>query len=431
MGNTGASGAGWSSFWDDAKVVESVPSVTFSPGGGVYAEDQSVVISCTTSGAAIYYTTDGSTPTQNSIQYVGPVLVDHSMTLKAGAWSNGSSLGLIRSEIYVLARPRKIFHSGTITIDGNLADWATSEWVPLDQTYNGDPIDITEAYYAAKWNATSNKVYVAVKVRDTAHKFTDGYDLWNSRDAVEIYLHTTGVSADKSYPNSEPAQQLSLGIMNTNRNAVWASLGGKDMLAGYTLQAAGKEVGEWIYYEVSMTPYEYMGAFASLPSNISTLAEGQVIGLDVVVVGNNSAYTGAKSENLLEGKYANYDKFGLHKLTLRPGDANGDGAVDVGDLGILAANYGGTDKGWTQGDFNGDHLVDVGDLGILAAHYGEGSTQQSNFSTDYANAFGTTVTDDTENNSMAGNSICGALGLPLMVGLLLAGLMLYGLKVKE
>lgn len=53
------------------------------------------------------------------------------------------------------------------------------------------------------------------------------------------------------------------------------------------------------------------------------------------------------------------------------GDANLDGLVDVGDLGILATNYGREQgAGWRLGDFNLDGLVDVGDLGLLATHYG-------------------------------------------------------------
>jgi len=55
------------------------------------------------------------------------------------------------------------------------------------------------------------------------------------------------------------------------------------------------------------------------------------------------------------------------------GDANADGKVDVGDLGILAANYGlAAGATWEKGDFNKDGKVDVGDLGILAANYGIG-----------------------------------------------------------
>ena len=56
---------------------------------------------------------------------------------------------------------------------------------------------------------------------------------------------------------------------------------------------------------------------------------------------------------------------------LHPGDANDDGMVDVGDLGILGANYGiASGAGWTRGDFTGDGAVDVGDLGVLGANYG-------------------------------------------------------------
>jgi hypothetical protein len=54
-----------------------------------------------------------------------------------------------------------------------------------------------------------------------------------------------------------------------------------------------------------------------------------------------------------------------------PGDATGDHAVDVSDLGILAGNYYGTGKDWSTGDFTGEGNVDVSDLGILAGHYYE------------------------------------------------------------
>lgn len=53
-----------------------------------------------------------------------------------------------------------------------------------------------------------------------------------------------------------------------------------------------------------------------------------------------------------------------------PADATGDKFVDVADLGVLATNYGLSNKGWTEGDFNGDGVVDVSDLGIMATNYG-------------------------------------------------------------
>ncbi len=46
----------------------------------------------------------------------------------------------------------------------------------------------------------------------------------------------------------------------------------------------------------------------------------------------------------------NFDS--LRKWSWQPGDANLDNKVDVGDLGILAANYGVSDTDWAHGDFN-------------------------------------------------------------------------------
>ncbi|MBN2293616.1 MAG: PEP-CTERM sorting domain-containing protein [Pirellulales bacterium] len=67
----------------------------------------------------------------------------------------------------------------------------------------------------------------------------------------------------------------------------------------------------------------------------------------------------------------------------QPGDANLDWAVDVTDLGALAANYGmtggtpGDPANWYKGDFDMDGDVDVSDLGTLAANYGTGTAGTS------------------------------------------------------
>ncbi|MEO0530762.1 MAG: dockerin type I domain-containing protein [Planctomycetota bacterium] len=54
-----------------------------------------------------------------------------------------------------------------------------------------------------------------------------------------------------------------------------------------------------------------------------------------------------------------------------PGDANGDGTVDLLDLDILGSNFG-TPSGATfaDGDFNGDGTVDLLDLDILGGNFG-------------------------------------------------------------
>jgi hypothetical protein len=62
---------------------------TFSPAAGAYSEAKSVTISCTTEGATIYYTTDGTEPTTLSTVYSSAISVNTDKTLKAIAVKDG------------------------------------------------------------------------------------------------------------------------------------------------------------------------------------------------------------------------------------------------------------------------------------------------------------------------------------------------------
>lgn len=61
----------------------------FTPGAGTYGTAQAVILTDTTPGAVIHYTTDGSTPTANSAVYTGPVTVSATETLAAMAVAQG------------------------------------------------------------------------------------------------------------------------------------------------------------------------------------------------------------------------------------------------------------------------------------------------------------------------------------------------------
>ena len=56
-----------------------------------------------------------------------------------------------------------------------------------------------------------------------------------------------------------------------------------------------------------------------------------------------------------------------------PGDAIGEGKVDINDLTVVLANYGKTGCAWSQGAMDGDPsgTVDINDLTLVLANYGQ------------------------------------------------------------
>lgn len=56
---------------------------SFTPAGGTFYNPIQVTMSCSSAGAKIYYTTDGSTPTTSSTEYTAPLNLSTTTTLKA------------------------------------------------------------------------------------------------------------------------------------------------------------------------------------------------------------------------------------------------------------------------------------------------------------------------------------------------------------
>jgi hypothetical protein len=55
----------------------------------------------------------------------------------------------------------------------------------------------------------------------------------------------------------------------------------------------------------------------------------------------------------------------------RYGDANLDDSVDTVDFNLLASNFSGTNKAWSDADFNYDTIVDTVDFNLLASNFGQ------------------------------------------------------------
>jgi alpha-tubulin suppressor-like RCC1 family protein len=98
--------AGWTtSPVTSGQYVIGLPAVApaFDPGPGAYYDPQDVSLSTSTPGAAIRYTTDGSTPTETvGTPYTAPVHVATNTTLKAVAYRDGWRTSPVTSGDYAI-----------------------------------------------------------------------------------------------------------------------------------------------------------------------------------------------------------------------------------------------------------------------------------------------------------------------------------------
>jgi len=83
---------------------------TFSPPAGIYAAAQTVTISDGTTGAIIYYTTNGTTPTASSTVYSGAINVASTETLEAIATAAGHSTSAAAAATYTIGVPALAFN---------------------------------------------------------------------------------------------------------------------------------------------------------------------------------------------------------------------------------------------------------------------------------------------------------------------------------
>lgn len=94
-----------------------VAQPVFSVEAGTYSEAFSVTMSCATSGAAIYYTTDGTDPSAQSTRYTAAVTISQTTTLKAVAVKDGNTSSVTTATYVVGSSQGPAPESGTIVLN--------------------------------------------------------------------------------------------------------------------------------------------------------------------------------------------------------------------------------------------------------------------------------------------------------------------------
>lgn len=132
-----------------------VSTPTFSPAGGTYATAQTVTISCATSGATIYYTTDGTTPSASSTEYNAAITISETTTLMAIAIKDGTSSS-VASATYTIntggGEPVSVEYEATFNFPENnygmkelSSSSSSSEYNPNPTTITSDGVSLTMA----------------------------------------------------------------------------------------------------------------------------------------------------------------------------------------------------------------------------------------------------------------------------------------------
>ena len=110
-------------FVKSSDVTPMVSLPTFSPSGGDYTTTQNVTISCETQGATIYYTLDGSAPTNESTVYSAPIEVATTTTIKAVAMKDGMINSGMATATYNIIETMTIvfYNNGDVMESRNIA----------------------------------------------------------------------------------------------------------------------------------------------------------------------------------------------------------------------------------------------------------------------------------------------------------------------
>ncbi|NLK49189.1 MAG: T9SS type A sorting domain-containing protein, partial [Candidatus Cloacimonetes bacterium] len=134
--------------------LQTVADPVFDPPAGTYHMEQDIMINCSTPGAQIYYTLNGSDPTEDSILYTNPIHLPPQThtTIKARAYLSGWLPSPISTAIYeiigVVEAPYFTPAAGTYTTAQDIVLNSLTPGSQIRYTTDGSEPSATSTLYA-------------------------------------------------------------------------------------------------------------------------------------------------------------------------------------------------------------------------------------------------------------------------------------------
>jgi len=141
---------------------------TFEPAPGTYDDPVNVTLTSETPGATIYYTLDGSDPTDSSSMYSGPINVAQSTTIKAIAYADGLDPSFIATGNYTILTVQNVTTLAQLragSTDGSIYNLTSEAIVTFTQTFRNQKY-IQDATAGILIDDNNNVIATQVNVGD-------------------------------------------------------------------------------------------------------------------------------------------------------------------------------------------------------------------------------------------------------------------------
>jgi hypothetical protein len=169
----------------------------FSPAQGTYTSVQSVTITDSTTGAAIYYTTNGTTPTASSTKYIGAISVSATETIEAIAIAPGFANSIVSTATYTI----NLAAAATPVISPTAGTYSATQSVTITDSTAGATIYYTINGTTPTASSTLYSGAISVSATETVEAIAVASGFSNSAVASAIYT----ISLPAATPVISPA----------------------------------------------------------------------------------------------------------------------------------------------------------------------------------------------------------------------------------
>ncbi|MCX8036730.1 MAG: lamin tail domain-containing protein [Candidatus Sumerlaeia bacterium] len=183
----------------------------FSPPRGFYSASFLLTLSTATSGAQIFYTDDGSEPTQTSILYSGPIPITGTTIIRARAYRTGWLPSAIVTHTY-------LFHQSTLNQPalppGFPANWCPSSSVSytIPGDYQVDPDIVTSPSYSGSLIRALTQVPSLSIAMPVSSWFGYSTGLISNSDRADSQGWERACSAELLYADGRPGFAVLCGV---------------------------------------------------------------------------------------------------------------------------------------------------------------------------------------------------------------------------